>query len=142
MPSARKNSTSNTPKKSPRKSLVMTTPSKALKRQEDSSITPKKRRGNDPSQTMTPVKTPKKLSTPLKRKEQNQTESFNCTPKKELVLKLVRFNDAEVEQIEDVKQRASKKPSLDKVSEGEDDDETLEAFTVILLELSTDMIMV
>ena len=129
MPSARKNSSSNTPKKS----LVTTTPSKALKRQEDSSITPKKRRGNDPSQTVTPMKTPKKLSTPLKLKKQDQTESFICTPKKELVLKLVRFNDTEVEQIEDVKQFASKKPSLEKVSEVDDDDETLEAFSVILL---------
>ena len=75
-----------------------------------------------------------KQNTPLKKKQKYQAESPLSTPQKaDSSVKVVRFHDAEIEVIEDIKQpqKTSKKPDLEKICEDEDDEETLEAFAVI-----------
>ena len=75
-----------------------------------------------------------KRNTPLKKKQKYEAESPLSTPQKaDSSVKLVRFHDAEIEIIEDIKQpqKTSKKPDLEKICEDDDDEETLEAFSVI-----------
>ena len=100
---------------------------------QESSITPKKRKAPEPSPDVTPVKSQKR-NTPLKKKQKYEAESPLSTPQKaDSSVKLVRFHDAEIEIIEDIKQpqKTSKKPDLEKICEDDDDEETLEAFSVI-----------
>jgi len=141
MPSAKRNSSSNTPKKSaetptkntPKKST--TTPNKVKQKKnldQESSIIPKKRKAPEPSPDVTPVKSQKR-NTPLKKKQKYEAESPLSTPQKaDSSVKLVRFHDAEIEIIEDIKQpqKTSKKPDLEKICEDDDDEETFEAFSM------------
>ena len=75
-----------------------------------------------------------KRNTPLKKKQKYEAEPPLSTPQKaDSSVKIVRFHDAEIEIIEDIKQpqKTSKNPDLEKICEDEEDDETLEAFSVI-----------
>ena len=125
MPGAKKLSTNNTPKKENK------SPTKKLKKQDDlakeASITPRKRKAPEPSPNVTPVKSLKQ-NTPLKKKQKLHVDTPQ-KDEKDPAVKIARFDDTEIEVIKDMKQ------PLYTINEDDDDDETLEAFSVRLVTL-------
>ena len=124
MPGAKKIST-NTPKKENK------SPTKKLKKQDDiskeTSITPRKRKAPEPSPNVTPVKSLKQ-NTPLKKRQKLHVDTPQ-KDEKDPAVKIARFDDTEIEVIKDMKQ------PLYTINEDDDDDETLEAFSVRLMKL-------
>ena len=124
MPGAKKIST-NTPKKENK------SPTKRLKKQDDlskeTSITPRKRKAPEPSPNVTPVKSLKQ-NTPLKKRQKLHVDTPQ-KDEKDPAVKIARFDDTEIEVIKDMKQ------PLYTINEDDDDDETLEAFSVRLMNL-------